>query len=111
MFRRDIEIKKIVIATGRTDMRKGIDGLVWGCAKAARYGRRGCTVGWRLQDDCAVQMVNTVLETLGLAPVFPNAAGHLAESITILSGHRAELTLRYLPQKWIFSTKNTPSAE
>ena len=28
MFRRDIEIKKIVIATGRTDMRKGIDGLV-----------------------------------------------------------------------------------
>lgn len=28
MFRRDIEIKKIVIATGRTDMRKGIDGIV-----------------------------------------------------------------------------------
>ena len=28
MFRRDIEIKKIVIATGRTDIRKGIDGLV-----------------------------------------------------------------------------------
>ena len=28
MFRRDIEIKKIVIATGRTDMRKGIDSLV-----------------------------------------------------------------------------------
>ena len=28
MFRRDIEIKKIVIATGCTDMRKGIDGLV-----------------------------------------------------------------------------------
>lgn len=28
MFRRDIEIRKIVIAAGRTDMRKGIDGLV-----------------------------------------------------------------------------------
>lgn len=28
MFRRDIEIKKIIILTGRTDMRKGIDGLV-----------------------------------------------------------------------------------
>jgi transposase len=28
MFRRDIEIKKIIVATGRTDMRKGIDGLV-----------------------------------------------------------------------------------
>ena len=28
MFRRDIAIKKIIVATGRTDMRKGIDGLV-----------------------------------------------------------------------------------
>ena len=28
MFRRDIEIRKIVVVTGRTDMRKGIDGLV-----------------------------------------------------------------------------------
>ena len=29
MFRRDIEIKKIIVACNRTDMRKGIDGLVW----------------------------------------------------------------------------------
>ena len=91
--------------------RKGEDGLVWGCAKAARYGRRGCTVGWRLQDDCAVQMVNAALDTLGLAPVSSEAAGLLAESIAVFAGHRAELTLRYLPQKWIFSIKNTPSAE
>ena len=28
MFRRDIASKKIIVATGRTDMRKGIDGLV-----------------------------------------------------------------------------------
>lgn len=28
MFRRDITIKRVIIATGRTDMRKGIDGLI-----------------------------------------------------------------------------------
>lgn len=28
LFRRDIEIRRVIVATGRTDMRKGIDGLV-----------------------------------------------------------------------------------
>lgn len=28
MFRRDIEIRKIIVCAGRVDMRKGIDGLV-----------------------------------------------------------------------------------